>query len=165
MGYNNNNSGNHFNKNTGNQQHPKKTKKEYQEEKARQIAIQTKSLEIIGKVAEYLNDFIVNRDGYKITMREILAHLNDELGYSIEETKVVSQFNYLMMELANCRKNKNISGDRLNIRVMYIEERLKTSFKSEIHDIAMQIINNNGDLFHWDETSNGEGYTSLPEKE
>lgn len=165
MGYNNNNSGNHFNKNTGNQQHPKKTKKEYQEEKARQIAIQTKSLEIIGKVAEYLNDFIVNRDGYKITMREILAHLNDELGYSIEETKVVSQFNYLMMELANCRKNKNISGDRLNIRVMYIEERLKTSFKSEIHDIAMQIINNNGDLFHWDETSNGEEYTSLPEKE
>ena len=80
-------------------------------------------------------------------MKEVLSYLNNDKGYSVDDTKVVSQMNYIMMDLANARKNKNVSGDRLNIRVMYIQERFKTSFKKELHDRIVKIIETYNTLF------------------
>lgn len=166
MSYNNSKSQNN-NRNYNNK--PYKSKEEYQAEKARQIEMQTKSIDIIARTAEFLNKCIATdtSDGYKrkITMKQILAYLNDTYHFEPEDTRVVSQFNYLLMELANARRNKNISGDRLNIRVMYIEERLKTSFKKELHQtITDKIITANGSLFYWDTEADGEEYAPIPEK-
>lgn len=167
MSYNNSKSQNNNGRNYNNK--PYKSKEEYQAEKARQIEMQTKSIDIIAHTAEFLNECITadSGDGYKhkITMKQILAYLNDTYHFEPEDTRVVSQFNYLLMELANARRNRNISGDRLNIRVMYIEERLKTSFKKELHQtITDKIIKANGSLFYWDAESNGEEYSPIPEK-
>lgn len=142
----------------------RKSKEEYEAEKAKQIALQSVSLNIIDDSAKFMNDFLKNGTGYKITMREILSYLNDTCGYDIDQTKVISQFNYLMMDLANARKNTHISGDRLNIRVLYIEERMKTSFKKELHDRAREIVKKYDTLFHWNDESTGDNYTTLPER-
>lgn len=143
---------------------PRKSKEEYEAEKAAQIAKQTKSLEIIDAVAEYLDNFLTKGEGFRVSMKDLLTYLNTEKGFSADDTKVTSQFNYLMTELANSRKNTRISGDRLNIRVMYIEERFKTSFKSELHDKVREIINTHTTLFAWDDSATAENYNTL-EKE
>lgn len=141
-----------------------KTKEEYEAEKAAQIAKQSKSLDIIESVAQYLDNFLAKGEGYKVSMKEVLTYLNTDCGYSVEDTKVISQFNYILMDLANARKNPKISGDRLNIRVLYIEERFKTSFKSELHKKAENIIDTYTNLFYWDAKADGENYNTL-EKE
>ena len=153
-----------YNQTNNNGNFHRKSKEEYEAEKAKQIAMQKVSLEIIDAAAAYLDNFLKSGNGYKVTMREILTHLNDDRGYKIDQTKVISQFNYLLMDLANARKNTHISGDRLNIRVIYIEERLKTSFKSELHDICRDIVKKYDTLFHWNDESTGEGYKTLPER-
>lgn len=124
----------------------KKTKEDYEANQAAYIDRQKKNLVMIEDISSYLNDFLSTKS-YKVTMKEILSHLNNEKNHSVDETKIVSQMNYLLMDLANARKNKNIHGHRINIRIMYIEERLKTAYKQELHEIIDNIMNTHKELF------------------
>lgn len=142
----------------------RRTKEEYEAIKAAQLTLQSKNLDVIESIAEFLDQWLQSeKKSNRITMKEILNELNNVKGYSADDTKAVSQYSYLLMELANARNNKYVSGDRINIRIMYIEERMKTSFKKELHDRAIDIVDKYNTLFFWDEQSNAEGYQVLGE--
>ena len=140
----------------------RRTKEEYEAIKAAQLALQGKNLDVIESIAEFLDQWLQSeKKSNRITMKEILNELNNVKGFSADDTKAVAQYSYLLMELANARNNKYVSGDRINIRIMYIEERMKTSFKKELHDSAMDIVDKYNTLFFWDEQSNAEEYQVL----
>ena len=140
----------------------RRTKEEYEAIKAAQLALQGKNLDVIESIAEFLDQWLQSeKKSNRITMKEILNELNNVKGFSADDTKAVSQYSYLLMELANARNNKYVSGDRINIRIMYIEERMKTSFKKELHDRAIDIVDKYNTLFFWDEQSNAEEYQVL----
>lgn len=142
----------------------RRTKEEYEAIKATQLAQQGKNLDVIEDIAAFLDQWLQSeKKSNRITMKEILNELNNVKGYSADDTKAVSQYSYLLMELANARNNKYVSGDRINIRIMYIEERMKTSFKKELHDRAIDIVDKYNTLFFWDEQSNAEEYQVLGE--
>lgn len=144
----------------------RRTKEEYEAIKAAQLALQGKNLDVIESIAEFLDQWLQSeKKSNRITMKEILNELNNVKGYSADDTKAVSQYSYLLMELANARNNKYVSGDRINIRIMYIEERMKTSFKKELHDRAIDIVDKYNTLFFWDEQSNAEEYQVLGESD
>lgn len=144
----------------------RRTKEEYEAIKATQLALQGKNLDVIESIAEFLNEWLLSeKKSNRITMKEILNELNNVKGFSVDDTKAVSQYSYLLMELANARNNKYVSGDRINIRIMYIEERMKTSFKKELHDRAIDIVDKYNTLFFWDEQSNAEEYNVLGESD
>lgn len=144
----------------------RRTKEEYEAIKATQLALQGKNLDVIESIAEFLDQWLQSeKKSNRITMKEILNELNNVKGYSADDTKAVSQYSYLLMELANARNNKYVSGDRINIRIMYIEERMKTSFKKELHDRAIDIVDKYNTLFFWDEQSNAEEYQVLGESD
>lgn len=141
----------------------RRTKEEYEAIKAAQIAQQSKNLDVIEDIAAYLDNWLRTEEkkSNRVTMKEILNELNEVKGYSADDTKAVSQYSYLLMELANACNNKYVSGDRLNIRIMYIEERLKTSFKKELHERAVGIVDKYNALFYWDTQANAKDYTAL----
>ena len=142
----------------------RRTKEEYEAIKATQLAQQGKNLDVIEDIAAFLDQWLLSeKKSNRITMKEILNELNNVKGYSADDTKAVSQYSYLLMELANARNNKYVSGDRINIRIMYIEERMKTSFKKELHDRAIDIVDKYKTLFFWDDQSNAEEYQVLGE--
>ena len=144
----------------------RRTKEEYEAIKAAQLTLQSKNLDVIESIAEFLDQWLQSeKKSNRITMKEILNELNNVKGYSADDTKAVSQYSYLLMELANARNNKYVSGDRINIRIMYIEERMKTSFKKELHDRAIDIVDKYNTLFFWDEQSNAEEYQVLGESD
>lgn len=144
----------------------RKTKEEYEAMKAEQIARQSKNLDVIDAMCAYLNDWLKSeKTSNRINMKDILGHLNGEKGFTADETKAVSQYSYMLLELANAVNNKYITGNRTNIRIMYIEERFKTSFKKELHERAIGIVDTYTDLFHWTEEANGDGYTVLGDTE
>lgn len=144
----------------------RRSKEEYEARKAAQIAQQTKNLDVINDIASFLNKWLLGeKESPRVTMKEILNHLNNTKGYSETDTKAVSQYSYMLMELANARNNKYISSDRINIRIMYIEERLKTSFKKELHERAIGIVDSYPELFYWDDAANADGYNVLGENE
>ena len=144
----------------------RRTKEEYEAIKAAQLALQGKNLDVIESIAEFLDQWLQSeKKSNRITMKEILNELNNVKGFSADDTKAVSQYSYLLMELANARNNKYVSGDRINIRIMYIEERMKTSFKKELHDRAIDIVDEYNTLFFWDEQSNAEEYQVLGEND
>ena len=144
----------------------RRTKEEYEAIKAAQLALQGKNLDVIESIAEFLDQWLQSeKKSNRITMKEILNELNNVKGYSVDDTKAVSQYSYLLMELANARNNKYVSGDRINIRIMYIEERMKTSFKKELHDRAINIVEKYNTLFFWDAQSNAEDYKVLGESD
>lgn len=141
----------------------RRSKEEYEAIKAAQLAQQGKNLDVIDSIAAYLDNWLNTEDkkSNRVTMKEILTELNDVKGFSADDTKAVSQYSYLLMELANACNNKYVSGDRINIRIMYIEERMKTSFKKELHDHAIAIVDKYTALFHWDDQANANGYDVL----
>lgn len=126
-------------------------------EKQAKLEQQAKNLQIIADTAAYLDNLLRSGLENNVKMKDILDYLN-ERGYSAEETKVVSQFNYIMMDLCNAQRNPKINGNRTNIRVLYLQERLTSSYKRELHESINEVIKTYDKLFHWDEESNGEGY-------
>ena len=90
-------------------------------------------LKVLEDISAFLDNFLKTSTFYRVNMKEILTHLSDN-GYNAEDTKAVSQLNYLLMDLTNARKNRNIDEHRLDIRVIYIKERFQTYFKSEFHE-------------------------------
>lgn len=142
---------------------PRKSNEEYAKIKAAQIAQQTKNLEVINDACEYLEHAISDSTVHKVSMKDILGYLNGEKKYSADETKPISQYNYMLIELANARMNKYISEDRNNIRVLYIQERMKTSFKRELHDQVKKMLETYKILFKWEDTT-GKDYTTVMEE-
>lgn len=157
------NNNRNYSRGNGNFNNNRKSKEEFEAERKAKIARQTKSLEIIDDICLCLDTFLKEGTGYKITMKEILTFLTEK-GYTTVDTKSVSQFNYILMDLCNARKNKNISGDRINVRVMYIQERLKSSFKNDLHDKANDILDKYDTLFAWNDEGTGEDYEPISNK-
>lgn len=156
-----------FNNNTGNKRNyeNRRSKEEYEAQKAAQLEQQGKNLDVIEDIAAFLDNWLMSTDkkSNRVTMKEILNELNNVKGYSVDDTKAVSQYSYMLMELANACNNRYVSGDRINIRIMYIEERMKTSFKKELHDRAIRIVDKYSNLFFWDNYANAENYQVLGE--
>ena len=152
---NNRNFNNRNNNRNNNQQNAKKQEI---------IAKQKKNLDMIEAIAEYLNNIVATSEvatdnaapAQKITMKEILDYLVNNKGFAQDDTKAVSQFNYIMMDLANAQKSGFISGNRINIRILYIQERLKTSFKKELHPTIDKIMEDYSNLFLWNEDNKSE---------
>lgn len=112
---------------------------------------------MIENVAEYLDNLLKNKSDSRVRVRDLIDYLQTK-GYNTDETKDISQTNYIMVELANAQKNDRISGDRTNIRVLYLEERLKTSYMKELHERVDSIIKTYDSLFKWDTKATGEEY-------
>lgn len=149
----------------GNKNFGRKPKEEYEAKKAEQIARQTKNLDAIDATCDFLDTWLRSEGSNRITMKDILNYLNNDKGFTTDDTKAISQYTYLLMELANARANRYISGDRTNIRIIYIEERFKTSFKKELHERATDIVKKYTTLFKWDDKANAEDYKVLGEQE
>ena len=147
---NNNRNGNNFN-NRNNRNNSQNIKKQEIIEK------QNKSLDMIESAAEFLDNAIASTSladsntFQKLTMKEILTYLINDKGFAQDDTKTVSQYNYILMDLANAQRSGYISGNRINIRILYIQERLKTSFKKELHSRVDKIMETYANLFMWNE--------------
>lgn len=133
------------------------SKEEYLAKKKEKMERQTRNLDMIENVAEYLDNLLKNKSDSRVRVRDLIDYLQTK-GYNTDETKDISQTNYIMVELANAQKNDRISGDRTNIRVLYLEERLKTSYMKELHERVDSIIKTYDSLFKWDTKATGEEY-------
>ena len=156
-----NNNRNNGNRNFNNRNNNRNNNQQYNK-KQEIIAKQNANLDMIEAVAEYLDNDIANTDIsntsniQKITMKEILNYLVNDKGFAQDDTKTVSQFNYIMMDLANAQRSGYVSGDRINIRILYIQERLKTSFKKELHNRIDNIMESYRHLFQWNDDNKSE---------
>ena len=156
-----NNNRNNGNRNFNNRNNNRNNNQQYNK-KQEIIAKQNANLDMIEAVAEYLDNAIANTDIsntsniQKITMKEILNYLVNDKGFAQDDTKTVSQFNYIMMDLANAQRSGYVSGDRINIRILYIQERLKTSFKKELHNRIDNIMESYRHLFQWNDDNKSE---------
>lgn len=142
---------------------PRMSNEEYAKIKAEKLAFQTKSVEVIEATCDFLEKKISDASVHKIAMRDLLAYLNGEKGYTADETRSVSRLNDIIIDIANGRMNKYISDDRMNIRVLYFHERMKTTFKKELHERIENMMKNYPALLKWVDT-NGEGYKTVMEE-
>ena len=158
MSYNNgNNNRRNFNNNRKNGNFNRNNKNNPQNAKKQEIfKQQNRNLDIIESVAEYLDNLVATNvsegeDNQRITMKEILNYLTTDKGFAQDETKAVSQINYTMMDLANAQRSGYINGNRINIRILYIQERMKTSFRRELYNRIDKIMESYYHLFHWND--------------
>lgn len=174
MSYNNGNNNRKFNnnRNRNNNFNNNRNNKNTQNIKKQEIIEkQNKSLDMIEAVAEFLNSAVANTELadsntiQKLTMKEILTYLVNDKGFAQDDTKTVSQYNYLMMDLANAQRSGYISGNRINIRILYIQERLKTSFKKELHSRVDKIMETYTNLFMWNEEDKEESDINIAVEE
>lgn len=174
MSYNNGNNNRKFNnnRNRNNNFNNNRNNKNTQNIKKQEIIEkQNKSLDMIEAVAEFLNSAVANTELadsntiQKLTMKEILTYLVNDKGFAQDDTKTVSQYNYLMMDLANAQRSGYISGNRINIRILYIQERLKTSFKKELHSRVDKIMETYSNLFLWNEEDKEESGINIAVEE
>ena len=139
------------------------TDEEYAAHKAQLIEKQTKSLDIINDTCTFLEKAIADTNVHRVSMKDVLAYLNGEKNYTADETKAISKTNDILIELANARMNRYIADDRNNIRVLYVHERMKTSFKKELHDRIDQLLKDHPVLLKWSDTT-GENYKTVMEE-
>ncbi len=109
---------------------------------------QQQSLDVIDDAASFLDNLLKTDSSHKVTMRDIVSHLIKN-GYIINEAKAAAQYNYLMLDLAKARKNKYITVEQINLRIAYIQDRLKSTFRPELHDRILEMIKTNDTLFAW----------------
>lgn len=163
MSYNNgNNNRKNFNNNRKNGNFNRNNKNNPQNAKKQEILKQqNRNLDMIESVAEYLDNLVATNvseeeGNQRITMKEILNYLTTDKGFAQDETKSVSQINYTMMDLANAQRSGYINGNRINIRILYIQERMKTSFRRELYNRIDKIMESYYHLFHWNEDTDNE---------
>ena len=163
MSYNNgNNNRKNFNNNRKNGNFNRNNKNNPQNAKKQEILKQqNRNLDMIESVAEYLDNLVATNvseeeGNQRITMKEILNYLTTDKGFAQDETKSVSQINYTMMDLANAQRSGYINGNRINIRILYIQERMKTSFRRELYNRIDKIMESYYHLFHWNEDNDNE---------
>ena len=163
MSYNNgNNNRKNFNNNRKNGNFNRNNKNNPQNAKKQEILKQqNRNLDMIESVAEYLDNLVATNvseeeGNQRITMKEILNYLTTDKGFAQDETKSVSQINYTMMDLANAQRSGYINGNRINIRILYIQERMKTSFRRELYNRIDKIMESYYHLFYWNEDNDNE---------
>lgn len=127
---------------------------------------QVTELEIIDAASYFLNEYVNNehRDN-KFNVNEVKDYLVSA-GYEFDQFKFVNQILYLLIDLANARRNKFIDDTRIAIRWLYIKERLDTMFMPSLHYKVWEIMSSYTNLYgnHEDESSN-ESSDSIDEKE
>lgn len=127
---------------------PRKSKEEMEAERVRILECQRISLDILNLIAYHLENFLNDSKQYKLNMTTLLQYLVGDKHYTPEQTKIISQHNYLFLDLANAKKNSSISQDRITLRVNYIEERLKTAYRKELHDRIDELMETHNILFY-----------------
>lgn len=142
---------------------PRMTDEEYAARKAQLLEKQTKSLDVINDACAFLEKAIADPAIHRVSMKDVLGYLNGEKNYTADETKSISKINDVLIELANARMNRYIADDRNNIRVLYVHERMKTSFKKELHDRIDQLLKDYPVLLKWSDTT-GENYKTVMEE-
>lgn len=163
-GYNNRRNGNNngnYKKNYNNKNNNNNSS-EYMAKKAEIISRQKINLDMIDKVAAYLDGVVKNATPEtKIAMKQIIEHL-DTCGFTKDDTKVVSQYNYLLMDLANAQICNYINGNKVNIRILYIQERLKSSYKKELNNDIDRLLGKYKNLFNWAESTGDDSIEFTP---
>lgn len=135
---------------------------EYMVKKAEIIAKQRTNLGMIDKVSAYLDKCVVEATtDTKIAMKQIIEYL-DTCGFTKEDTKVISQYNYLLMDLANAQICNYINGNKINIRILYIQERLKSSYKKELNNDIDKLLGKYKNLFKWNESTGDDSIEFTP---
>lgn len=135
---------------------------EYMAKKAEIIAKQRTNLGMIDKVSAYLDKCVVEATAdTKIAMKQIIEYL-DTCGFTKEDTKVISQYNYLLMDLANAQICNYINGNKINIRILYIQERLKSSYKKELNNDIDKLLGKYKNLFKWNESTGDDSIEFTP---
>lgn len=135
---------------------------EYMAKKAEIIAKQRTNLGMIDKVSAYLDKCVVDATAdTKIAMKQIIEYL-DTCGFTKEDTKVISQYNYLLMDLANAQICNYINGNKINIRILYIQERLKSSYKKELNNDIDKLLGKYKNLFKWNESTGDDSIEFTP---
>lgn len=153
--------------NYNNRENSTNNSSEYMAKKAEIIAKQRTNLDMISKVSSYLDNLIVNATAdTKIAMKQIIEYL-DTCGFTKDDTKVISQYNYLLMDLANAQICNYIKGNKINIRILYIQERLKSSYKKELSDDIDKLLGKYKNLFNWNESTGDDSieFTPITENE
>lgn len=155
-----------FNGNRTNNNFQKKNNDEYAAKKAEIIAKQSKSLDVIEAVVNYIDSKFYGglAEGEerttKLKMSDIITVIKEQHPDFDDVTiKSASQLNYIILELAMARMNKYINTpdqtSRINIRVLYAVERLSTVFKKELSERINNIINSS-EIFAMIESEAGE---------
>lgn len=135
---------------------------EYMAKKAEIIAKQRTNLEMISKVSAYLDNCVATATtDTKIAMKQIIEYL-DTCGFTKDDTKVISQYNYLLMDLANAQICNYINGNKINIRILYIQERLKSSYKKELNNDIDKLLGKYKNLFNWNESTGDDSIEFTP---
>lgn len=148
--------------NYNNRENSTNNSSEYMAKKAEIIAKQRTNLDMISKVSSYLDNLIVNATAdTKIAMKQIIEYL-DTCGFTKDDTKVISQYNYLLMDLANAQICNYIKGNKINIRILYIQERLKSSYKKELSDDIDKLLGKYKNLFNWNESTGDDSIEFTP---
>lgn len=148
--------------NYNNKENSTNNSSEYMAKKAEIIAKQRTNLDMISKVSSYLDNLIVNATAdTKIAMKQIIEYL-DTCGFTKDDTKVISQYNYLLMDLANAQICNYIKGNKINIRILYIQERLKSSYKKELSDDIDKLLGKYKNLFNWNESTGDDSIEFTP---
>lgn len=124
---------------------------------------QKQSLKIIAETASFLDNSLKNEAEYKVSMRDIINNLIKN-GYAVNDAKALTQHNYLLLDLAKARRNRYISIESINLRIAYIQDRLKSMFRIELHNQILDLIKTNNTLFAWNTSyiNSQKNYPSQP---
>ncbi len=166
-GYNNNRNNNSGYKkrnynNYNNNNNSAANTSDYMAKKAEIIAKQKINLGMIDKVSAYLDKVVATATAdTKIAMKQIIEYL-DTCGFTKDDTKVISQYNYLLMDLANAQICDYIKGNKINIRILYIQERLKSSYKKELNTAIDTLLGTYTHLFNWNESTGDDSIEFTP---
>lgn len=127
---------------------------------------QVTELEIIDAASYFLDEYVNNghREN-KFNINEIKDYLVSA-GYEFDQFKFVNQILYLLIDLANARRNKFIDDTRIAIRWLYIKERLDTMFMPSLHYRILEMMSSYTNLYgnHEDESTD-ESSDNINEKE
>lgn len=111
-----------------------------------QVARQTKVLDIIVDVMDLLSEYLEG-SSYTLSMKDVSAHLNDSGKHDVIDLRTASQYNYILIDLAKSHKNKFIAEDKVELRCLYAQDRLRMFFKPELHSKVMDAIKKHPALF------------------
>ena len=104
-------------------------------EKQAKLEQQAKNLQIIADTAAYLDNLLRQGLENNVKMKDILDYLT-ERGYSADDTKVVSQFNYILMDLCNAQKNPK---NEYKIQSFKLFEKMLNTLKDQVVSILCRI--------------------------